>query len=309
MNEVYLPILLVILANLLFSSASVGFTHYTRKFGPIWMASVKVFIAAIFISLVFGYQLSEYSWDIKNIQKIYTDYSYVLFLFIISGVIGLGIGDIFLLNAYRNIGTSRSLILFGTQPIMIGLFGYLFLDQKLSIYRIISIFFMILCLINFLWEALKANKKSWTLIGMFYAFMAVMLDAIGLTLTRLAYDISPNMDSIEANFFRFMGALFFYLIIIKLFFKVNIKSNWNLLNIKNKTLLFLYCFLGTFLSLILYLKAVKMSPLASLTSISITGPVFATLIESVVEKKKPSKSLIISLILFAIGLIVLNFDK
>src|SRR5690606_26087846 len=69
--------------------------------------------------------------------------------------------------------------------------------------------------------------------------------------------------------------------------------------------IFIGSFFGTFLSLTLYFKAVQTGHLASVTSVAITAPFFATLFECLYHKKLPSKYLLLALAQFVVGFYIL----
>jgi drug/metabolite transporter (DMT)-like permease len=58
---------------------------------------------------------------------------------------------------------------------------------------------------------------------------------------------------------------------------------------------------GTLISLSLYLFAIKTGHLATISGIAITSPLFATLLECVIEKKWPSRYLWAALASFVVG--------
>ena len=117
-----------ICANFSFALGSVAYTRYSRILGDLWMNKFKAFVALIGFSLVLI--ISGETEIPKN--------STVLYL-IISGMLGLGIGDTFLLKSFMTIGSGRTLVLFGFQPIILGSLGYFILGQSLGEGKFIGI--------------------------------------------------------------------------------------------------------------------------------------------------------------------------
>lgn len=74
---------------------------------------------------------------------------------------------------------------------------------------------------------------------------------------------------------------------------------------KDKRLVVFGSVCGTFLSLSLYMAAIKIGHLASISAIAVTGPFTATLLECLIGKKTPSVYLIVAFLLFMVGFFLL----
>jgi drug/metabolite transporter (DMT)-like permease len=286
---------LVIGANLCFSSSTLVYAHYSKKISVEWMNSFKALFATTGFLI-----LSYFLFDLTVVdQKSY------LLLFI-SGLFGLCLADMLMLKAFTILGASRTLVLFSFQPIILGIAGYTLFGQSLSLNRLVAVLFMLVSLIVFLTER-KNETGKWSLAGFVEAFFAVSLDAIGVILTRMAFEHVPQMHPIVGNFYRGTGALFGFLIVHLFFIRINVFKNFIQLNPKDKKFVLLGSFGGTFLSLILYLSALKYAHLASISALSITGPIFAASLECLIHKKKPSLYLMIAFFFFILGVIALSW--
>ena len=244
-----------------------------------------------------------------------TDFSSSMFL--LSGALGLGIGDLFLLGAFIRVGVSRTLMLYGFQPLILGAAGFLFFDQTFDSQRWVAIAFLIGCLVIFSLERYR-ETKSWELPGLAMAIIGVTMDSSGVLITRLAFEDSPSTHPLEGHFVRCIGALLAYMV-VALAIKVRrrqknphdtrpvigIFSHFLSFDAKSKALILLGCFGGTYLSLCLYLTAIQIGHLASISAIAITGPMFAALLESVIHKRRPTVYLAIAFLLFLGGFAVL----
>lgn len=228
-----------------------------------------------------------------------------LLAFFVSGAIGLALGDIFLIKAFTIIGPSRTMVLFGFQPLIMAIFAYILFNQPVSSNKLVAVIFLIGCLLCFSIERFKENK-SWGMKGILYAFIGVFLDASGILLTRYSFDHSPHVHVFEGNFYRCIGALLAFFVLNFFYKKVNLVSTFNILSLKDKWTILFASFLGTFLPLALYLNAIKGGHLASVTAIAITGPFFSAIFEHLYFKKRPTKFFVLSLILFICGFFLLN---
>jgi drug/metabolite transporter (DMT)-like permease len=209
-----------------------------------------------------------------------------------SGALGLGIGDLFLLAAFARIGASRTLLLFGFQPVILGIGAALLFGQPLEGHQALAIFFFMLCLFILSFERYKIDGH-WEIKGLLFALAGVLLDNSGILLTRWAFDHGSNLDPFQANFFRTCGALIFFgaFALIRPFSltKPLIAMRW-----KDRSLVTLAALGGTYLSLSLYLNALKVGHLASISAIVLTGPIFSATLECILQRKAPSRPLILA---------------
>lgn len=223
----------------------------------------------------------------------------------ISGAIGLGVGDMFLLYAYARIGPGRTLILFGFQPLFIGISSWYFFGQSLSAYRFLAIFFFALCLFLFSLEKFKSNGR-WEVIGLLAALVGVLCDNSGVLLTRWSFDEIKSLTPLQANFIRCGGALLFYFFASP-FLKTKLVENFKKLKTLDRTKVLLASAGGTFVSLILYLTAVRIGHLASVAAIGVVGPLFTTTVECIADRRLPNKYLWLALASFLCGFAILIF--
>lgn len=282
--------ILTLMANMSFSLGSQFFTHYSRKFSSTWMNTFKALVAAnaflitILVTSGFNYiSFENLGW------------------FFLSGFIALGLGDILLLKAYEKIGPGRTMVLFGFHPVVVGLLAFLLFDQTVGLNKLWAILFFIGCLLTFSYETFKVSGR-WDITGLLFAFGGMSLDAIGVLITRYAFELNDNITPLEGNFYRCIGALCSYYV-VRGFAPFQLRSRFKSLNNKSKIYVFMGAFFGTYLSLALYLNAIKMTEnLAAISAISITGVIFSSTFECIWDKKLPSKYLLISFIFFGGGM-------
>lgn len=288
------PYIMTVLANFSFALGSQFFTHYSKKFSSLWMNTYKALIGGVFflLTVVCTTGLNEMSWVSFG-------------AFILSGFIGLGVGDVFLLKAFTKIGPGRTLVLFGFHPLIVGVLSYFIFGQKLDSSKLIAVIFFLGCLMTFSYESFKTSGK-WEVSGLVFAFLGMSLDGCGVLITRYAFDLSPSLTTMEGNFYRCIGALICYGLwsrVEPFSFKSNLKS----LQLSSLFYVTFAAFLGTYLSLALYLHAIKTASLAIVTAISITGVIFSSLIESIWLKEWPNRYLLIAFVWFGFGMWKLLF--
>lgn len=216
-----------------------------------------------------------------------------------SGILGLGIGDIFLLTAYARMGAARTLILYGFQPLFIAIEAHFLFHQDISWTIGIAVLFFLGCLFVFSLEKFRQDGH-WELIGLVAALLGVLLDNIGVILSRWVFDSVQGIDAFQVNLVRCSGALAFFVVFgaVK---PLHMKSGWQKLGRRGQVLASVSAFLGCFFSLWLYLTAIKIGHLASVTALAVTGPILASTMESIYYRKLPSRYLLVALVLFVGG--------
>jgi len=127
-----------LLATLCFSSASIIFTEFAHRTSVTWVNYCKAFLAticcAITIQFFFGWQSVT---------------TYAIVLFMLSGVIGLTIGDFFMITAFQSIGPGRTLLLYGFQPLLVGIGSYYLFGQTINPQKYIANLFYVECFLLF----------------------------------------------------------------------------------------------------------------------------------------------------------------
>lgn len=283
-------------SNMSFAGSTVVFSHYSKKINVLWVNCTKSLITWLCFLLSISFFIGWHPIAL-------TPFS----LLLLSGFIGLNVSDILLLKAFTIIGPGRTLVLFSFQPIILGLAGYFLFGQTINPAKLISIVFMIACLLVFIQER-KNETGKWQVSGFVEAFLGVLLDATGIILTRMAFDQAGSLTPFEGCFYRFSGGLLGFVIFGFFLKPLNLYQNFISLPKKERMVMITACLIGTYMSSVLYLSALKYAHLASISALAITGPIFASVGECIVTKKKPSKYLIVAFVLFIAGILVLSFS-
>tara|TARA_R110002072_G_scaffold276051_1_gene437306 strand:+ start:32287 stop:33168 length:882 start_codon:yes stop_codon:yes gene_type:complete len=288
-------IFLALSANLCFALGSQFFTHYSRTIGSIWMNWAKASVALFCFTL---YAL----FFVDHISISVFDFS-LLFL---SGFLALGLGDIFLLKSFSDLGPGRTLMIFGFQPLILSSAGFIFFNQDMDSSKFWAILFFIICLFIFSLEKFKEDKH-WNLKGSLLALAGMILDAVGIIITRSVFDKNPEFSPMEGNIFRCIGAIALFILMTYFYRPLNLIGTLKRLTSRDKLYIILGSVLGTFLSLGFYLNALKLAHLGSLSGIAITGTIFASMFECIHNKKLPSRYLMGAFISFMLGMKFLLF--
>lgn len=279
-------------AAIVFSTASFVFTDYSRKISSLWMSFFKTVVCCV----LFGVSTLLFSKWVDVPME-------VVAALMVSGAIGLGLGDLFLLSAYARIGPGRTLMLFGFQPLFIGVASWYVFHQELNAYRLTAIVFFVMCLFLFSLERFKEHGK-WEVLGLLAALTGVVCDDMGVLLSRWSFETVKELGPLQANVIRCGGALLFY-IIANPFLKTRLIYHFKQLKTIDRTKVILASAGGTFVSLILYLTAIRVGHLASVAAVGVIGPLFTMTVECVLDKRWPSKYLWAALTSFLCGFYLL----
>ena len=280
--------ILAIGANLCYSTASMVYSMFARRFSSMWVNQIKVVTAFVaFLLAAFATQ------SFKPISGVSAG------TLMLSGFLGLCLGDIFLFRAFRTLGAGRSLVLYSFQPLLLGLSGFCVLGQLFSVYQTLAVICMIFCVFIFMLERSRSTG-SWDVKSFFWAFAGIALDACGVMLSRTAFEMSPNLETFQVNVIRCMGALVGFLMISPKSY-INVARDVAVMKRSDLLLLIGASIAGCFLSLTLYLAALKHAHVGTLTAIAITGPVWVSILECFYYRRLPNKYLLGAFAFFLAG--------
>jgi len=287
MEKVYIYALA---ANLSFAVGVQLFTHYARRTSSLWVNCFKAAVAAALFAVTVAAQGGFHAVGYGSAA-----------LFFCSGMLGLGLADILLVKAFSLMGPGRTMMIFGFQPLVIGVMSYFAFGQAVDAGKIYAILFFIACLFIFSLET-YTKQGHWNTRASLFALGGISLDALGVMITRYAFNNSPGISTTEGNFYRAAGALLLFAALSRIkpfrFF-----GRMKTLGAKNLLWITLGSAAGTYLSLLFYLNAVRYSStLAAVSGIAITGTLFASVFECLAERKAPSGYLLVSFSFFLGGM-------
>ncbi len=289
-------------ATLCFSLGSQVFQHYSRTLNLYWLAGYKASISCIGF-LIIVLVLHGILGDAPFLDKVIPN-STSLTALLISGAIGLNIGDLFLLRSFSTIGPSRTFMIYGFEPLFFGVIETNLFGSPLRSGQGFAVIFLILCLMTMSYEGYRREKK-WEVRGLIFACIGLMFDVTGITLTKIAFRADPSLDLYVANLWRAVSAVALFLVAAPFLFKINLKKEFKKLDRTGLTLVSSASLLATFLGLLLWLAAISKGHLATVTAIGGSSPLFAGLFESIRQKRFPSRYLCLAFIWFLLVFLIL----
>lgn len=126
----------------------------------------------------------------------------------LSGVIGLTLGDAALFQAFVQVGTRLTVLVFSTAPIFAALLGYFFLDEQLTAVQLLGV---LVSLGGVLWvvseqpgEKLTGAARRNYLGGLFFAFLGALGQAFGAVTAK--FGLAGDFPALSAQIIRMLAA-------------------------------------------------------------------------------------------------------
>ena len=205
-----------------------------------------------------------------------TDYKYFLIL-LLSGVIGIGLGDTFYLKSLNLIGTRKTLSIEALSPLIAAISGTIFINENLNINAWIGI----LVVTGSLFKIIR--KKSYlldkdsklfisnnSLDKYIYSFLSVLCAVIAALLSRFVL-LESDLTPILTTEIRLFGSIIFLCLITKL----NLKFFINNSSRKDKSNFILSVLMGTNIGIFLQQIVFQTLPLGIGWTLLSTSPVIS----------------------------------
>ena len=262
----------------------------TEKYKSIDINLVKNLIAfLIFLPAFFNF-------------SVFTDSKSILTL-LLSGVIGIGLGDTFYIKSLKKIGTRRTLSIETLSPLLAALSGEIFINENLEfrsyagiVIISISLFILLREKTNFLVNDLATVTKENNIKKYLFSFLSVLCAVSGGLLSRIVF-LESNLSPLETTEIRLLGSILFLITIKR--FRVNLFLNK--LDNNNQKRFLLSIFLGTNLGILLQQIVFKTLPLGIGWTLLSTSPIVSLFFANK-EEEQITKSVIFFTTLLFLGL-------
>jgi len=262
----------------------------TGKYKSIDINLVKNLIAfLIFLPVFFNF-------------SVFTDSKSILTL-LLSGVIGIGLGDTFYIKSLKKIGTRRTLSIETLSPLLAALSGEIFINENLEFRSYagiliisISLFIILREKTNLLVNNLATVTKENNIEKYLFSFLSVLCAVLGGLLSRIVF-LESNLSPLETTEIRLLGSILFLITIKR--FRINLFLNK--LDNNNQKRFLLSIFLGTNLGILLQQIVFKTLPLGIGWTLLSTSPVISLFFANK-EEEQITKSVIFFTTLLLLGL-------
>lgn len=139
----------------------------------------------------------------------------------LSGFVGLFLGDLFLYEAYTLIGARICMLFMTMTPLIVGIFGYLFLGETLTLLQILAM--IITCsgvLLVVIKPKNKTDEKKFSTKGILFICIATIFEATGIVLTKMSSMGYDPSSSTQIRMICALGVFILFLTYKKLWGKV-----------------------------------------------------------------------------------------
>ncbi len=222
-----------------------------------------------------------------------------IFILLVSGIIGIGLGDTFYLKSLQTIGTRKTLSVETLSPLMAAFSGEIFINEDLAIKSWVGVIIVSISLFIILKNendfkdenssfSEKINFKIFA-----FPFLSVLCAVLGGLFSRMVF-LQSNLSPFITTEIRLLGAIIF-LITLKGF-----KINFFLKNIEKKEQkrFLLSILLGTNIGILLQQIVFKTLPIGIGWALLSTSPVISLLFAKNEEREITKKIIFFTCFLF-----------
>ena len=222
---------------------------------------------------------------------------------LLSGVIGIGLGDTFYIKSLQIIGTRKTLSIETLSPLLAALSGEIFINENLSLRSYvgivtisISLFILLRQRTNLLVNSLSTINEPNNLSIYIFPFLSVLCAVSGGLLSRIVF-LESNLSPFQTTEIRLLGAIIFLITIKK--FRINFFLKK--LDFNDQKRFLISILLGTNLGILLQQIVFKTLPLGIGWTLLSTSPVIS-LFFATKEEGQITKGIIFFTTLLFLGL-------
>jgi len=258
----------------------------TQKYKSIDINLIKNIIA--FLIFIPAFISLSSTTELKNI-----------FILLISGIIGIGLGDTFYLKSLQTIGTRKTLSVETLSPLIAAFSGEIFINEDLTIKSWVGVFIVSISLLIILKKGNDfkdenspfSEKNNFKIFA--FPFLSVLCAVLGGLFSRMVF-LQSNLSPFITTEIRLLGAIIF-LITLKGF-----KINFFLKNIEKKEQkrFLLSILLGTNIGILLQQIVFKTLPIGIGWALLSTSPVISLLFAKNEEREINKKIIFFTCFLF-----------
>lgn len=158
----------------------ISFEYAGKKVGSLAVNFIRLVLGFVFISI--------FTYFTRGLL-LPTDSSSFNWIWLgLSGLIGFFIGDLFLFQAYLEVGTRVAMLIMAASPPITALLGYIFMDEVITSRGLIGMAVTTVGIAVVILSKEKGEKKikiSHSIKGLTYAFLGAIGQSVGLVLSKI----------------------------------------------------------------------------------------------------------------------------
>ncbi|NET56481.1 MAG: DMT family transporter [Symploca sp. SIO2E6] len=249
----------------LWAVATVVYGRLGRSYSPLELNLLKgvIAIALIMVTLLFSNEPLQ-SLNLSTCV-----------LLLLSGVIGIAVGDTAHFAAINRLGARRALLMETLAPPLVAIIALIFLQEKLTISSWCGIFVTVSGIAWVVTEQVPGStvKEEQLFKGIIFGILAALSQASGAVISRgvlTQTTISPLLSA----FWRLAGGVVTLLVLTRLFRRKVSPQQESLPLRQALGVIFLTAFIGTYLGIWLQQTAFKFTPAGIAQTLLATSPLF-----------------------------------
>ncbi len=278
------------------SISGISFEKAGKKVGSLSVNYIRLILAFLFVSL---YSLVSRGLFLP------TDASLHNWLWLsISGLIGFTLGDLFLFQAYVEVGTRISMLIMASSPPLTALLGFIFLKESLDLKSLMGMLITISGIAIVILgkeEGEKGLKLNHSKKGLIYAFLGALGQALGLIVSKIGMRDYNALASTQIRIIAGFIGFTILLITLRKFQDIKIAAK-NREAMKDTTIGALF---GPFIGVTLSLVSLQYTSAGISSTITSITPVTVIPFSILILKEKIRVKEIIGAILSVLGVAIL----
>ena len=275
---------------------AVCFESASKKIGSIAVNLIKVVIAFILLGI--------FTFFTRGMILPFDATGANWFWLIISGLIGFVIGDLFLFQAYIEIGARISLLIMSSVPPITAIIGFFVMGERITPLAVLGMFIAMLGIALVILSRNTDNKKiklSHSAKGLTYAFIGALGQALGLIFSKFGMG---TYNPFAATQIRTIAAITGFIIVITL------SKKWGDLGIAIKDrsamkFMGVGSFFGPFLGVSFSLMAVQYTATGIVSTIISISPILIIPASILMFKEKVLPKEILGALISIVGVALL----
>ena len=282
------------------AATSTFFTFASRELGSVAVNRVRLLLATLFLAIthlaingvLFPIDVKPEAW----------------FWFVLSGVIGLVLGDAFLFQAFVWIGPRLSMLLMSLAPVVSMIFSWIFLAERLTLFQVLAIGITVFGVSTVILDRGKPNEGEGQnrqyLKGLLFGLGAAICQALGLVTSKVG--LNAGVSPLSGNLIRMFSAA----VIMWLFALLMNQARVTLIRVwqadRARTYLFMGALVGPFLGVWLSLVSIQHTSVGIASTLMSLAPIFLLPVGKIIFKEPIGWRAIVGTIL-AIGGVAMLF--
>ncbi|MBZ0198564.1 MAG: DMT family transporter [Ignavibacteriaceae bacterium] len=186
-----------LLTAVFWSITSFAFSSAAIKLGSLTLNINRMMLASILLALTIVVFRFDYILSANQI-----------FNLVLSGIVGLVIGDTFLFKSFQYIGARIGMLMMALSPVMSGVLAYIFLGEDMSMWGILGMAITIGGVVLVISERKETETSEYRIskIGIFHGLMGALGQAGGLIFAKFAFE-EGEVNKIVATFVRIISSV------------------------------------------------------------------------------------------------------